>query len=187
MLNSTDLRNGTVFNFQGKDWVVLNYEFIKTGRGSGTVKVKVKDLISGSIVLKGFNMNQKFDESSVEKKTALYTYADENSFYFMDASSFEEFCITKDAAPHLDKLFKEGDKMIVVYLNNLPISVDYPKTVTQEIDYEGGSAKGNSSSRPTKEAVTVTGLKLQVPLFVKKGDIIKIDSDNLTYLERVNN
>ncbi|MCX7883414.1 MAG: elongation factor P, partial [Brevinematales bacterium] len=94
MLFATDLRNGVVFKYEGKVWVVLKFEFIKMGRGSGTVKVKAKDILSGSIVEKGFSQQMKFEEAQVEKRSAQYMYKDSSFCYFMDTVTFDQFALS---------------------------------------------------------------------------------------------
>lgn len=184
MLISTELRNGTVFRYQGETWIVKKYDFIKTGRGSGTVKVKVMSLTTGSIVIKGFNINQKFEEASIEKKSSIYMYSDDQDIYLMDAHSFEQFSMPKSLAPETPLLFREGEKFVTVFLDEKPISLEYPKTVCLKVISEGGNAKGDSSSKTTKDAKLETGLSIKVPLFIKTGDTIKINTEDLTYIER---
>lgn len=186
MLSSNELRNGTVFKYEGKTWVVLKYEFTKTGRGSGTVKVKARDLVSNSIVEKGFNLNQKFEEASVEKRSAQYMYSDGTDAYLMDNESYEQFSFPlKDIEDSLQYIV-EGGKVVVVYLDGTPITIEIPKSVTLKVVYTEPAVKGDTSNNPMKKAKVETGIEISVPMFIKEGDVIKINTELGTYSERVN-
>jgi elongation factor P len=186
MLSSNELRNGTVFKYEGKTWVVIKYEFVKMGRGSGTVKVKAKDLVSSSIVEKGFNLNQKFEEATVEKRSAQYLYADDTSANFMDNESYDQFSLKlKDVEDSLAYIV-EGGKVVVVYLDENPISLEIPKTVNLKVVYTEPAVKGDTSNNPMKKAKLETGKEIDVPMFIKEGDVLKVNTEEGTYSERVN-
>ncbi len=186
MLLSTDLRNGVVFKYEGKSWVVIRYEFVKMGRGSGTVKVKARDLIGNSIVERGFSQNTKFEEASVEKRSGQYLYSDDDFAYFMDNSSFEQVQVSKEIVEDSIKYVLEGGKVVVVYLDDIPISIEIAKSVILRVTYAEDAVKGDSSNNPTKMAELESGIKIQVPLFINTGDLVKVNTESGTYSERVN-
>lgn len=185
MLLSTDLRNGVVFKYEGKTWAVIKYEFVKMGRGSGTVKIKAKDLISGSIVERGFSQNTKFEEATVEKRSAQYLYHDDDFAYFMDNTSFEQYQLDYESVKESLQYIVESGKVILVYLDDKPITVEIPKSVQLKITYTEPAVKGDSSNNPSKRAKTESGLELNVPLFVNIGDLVKVNTEDGTYSERV--
>lgn len=186
MLSSNELRNGTVFKYEGKTWVVLKYEFVKMGRGSGTVKVRARDLVSNAIVEKGFNLNMKFEEATVEKRSAQYMYSDGTDAYFMDNESYEQYSFAlKDVEDSL-KYVIEGGKVVVVYLDGTPISIEIPKSVTLKVVYTEPAVKGDTSNNPMKKARMETGFEMHVPMFIKEGDVLKINTETGSYSERVN-
>ncbi len=186
MLSATELRKGVVFKNEGKTWIVLKYEFNKTGRGAGTVKIKAKDIINQAIVEKGFNLNQKFEEASVERKSAQYLYADEDNGYFMDNESFEQYTIAAENVEDVKKYIIEGGKVVLMYLDEIPISAELPKSVNLKVEYTEPAVKGDTSNNPMKMAQLETGLQIQVPMFVKNGDIVKVSTETGEYSERVN-
>ncbi len=185
MLFSTDLRNGVVFKYEGKTWVVLKYEFVKMGRGSGTVKIKAKDIVSGSIVEKGFSQQMKFEEASVEKRSAQYLYHDDDLAYFMDNQSFEQISLDYETVKDMLQYVVEGSKVIVVYLDSKPITIEIPKSVHLKVVYTEPAVKGDTSNNPMKKAKLETGVEINVPLFVDIGDTIKVNTDTGEYTERV--
>jgi elongation factor P len=186
MLLSTDLRNGVVFKYEGKSWVVIRYEFVKMGRGSGTVKVKARDLVNNAIVERGFSQNTKFEEASVEKRSGQYLYSDDDFAYFMDNTSFEQIQLPKDGVEESLGYILEGGKVVIVYLDDVAISMEIPKSVNLKVIYSEPAIKGDSSNNPTKMAELESGLKIQVPLFINTGDIVKVNTESGTYSERVN-
>lgn len=187
MLLSTDLRNGVVFKYEGKTWVVIKYEFVKMGRGSGTVKIKAKDIVSGSIVEKGFSQNTKFEEASVEKRSAQYLYSDETFAYFMDSDSYEQFQFPKESVEESLKYVIESGKVIGVYLDESPITIEIPKSVNLKVTYTEPAVKGDTSNNPMKKATLETGAEIMVPLFIETGELIKINTETGEYSERVKN
>jgi elongation factor P len=186
MLLSTDLRNGVVFKYEGKSWVVLKYEFVKMGRGSGTVKIKARDLVNNSIVERGFSQNTKFEEASVEKRSGQYLYADDDFAYFMDNTSFEQVQLAKEGVEDSLGYILEGGKVVIVYLDDQAISIEIPKSVNLKVVYTEPAVKGDSSNNPMKMAELESGLKIQVPLFINTGDLVKVNTESGTYSERVN-
>lgn len=187
MLSSSELRNGTVFKYDGRAWFVLKYEFVKTGRGSGTVKIKAKDLLSSSIVEKGFTLNQKFEEVAIEKRSAQYLYSDSDNAYFMDNTSFEQLELALDIVKDQVKFIIEGGKVVLVYLDDAPIGIEISKSVNLKVEYTEPAVRGDTSNNPSKKAKMETGLEIKVPMFIEIGDIIKINTETSEYSERVNN
>lgn len=185
MLLSTDLRNGVVFKYEGKTWVVLRYGFVKMGRGSGTVKIKAKDLVTGSIVERGFSQNTKFEEASVEKRSAQYLYNDGDFAYFMDNESFEQYQLDFESVEDSLQYVVESGKVVLVYLDEKPIAVEIPKSVNLKVVYTEPAVKGDTSNSPMKKAKLETGVEVEVPLFVNIGDTVKVNTEDGTYSERV--
>ena len=185
MLLSTDLRNGVVFKYEGKTWIVIKYEFVKMGRGSGTVKIKARDLITGSIVERGFSQQTKFEEASIERKSAQYLYSDDEFAYFMDAESFEQFQLPTKSVKDMLRFVLEGGKVILVYLDEKPITIEIPKSVNLKVTYTEPAVKGDTSTNALKNAKLESGAEIKVPLFVNIGDAVKVNTDTGEYTERV--
>lgn len=185
MLYATELRNGVVFKYEGKTWVVLKFEFIKMGRGSGTVKIKAKDVISGAIVERGFSQQMRFEEASIQKSSVQFLYKDEKFAYFMDVNTFDQIEIPLDSIEDSIKFIVPGSKVICVFLDSQPISIEIPKSVNLKVIYTEPAVKGDTSNNPTKKAILESGLEMQVPLFIETGDILKINTETGEYIERL--
>ncbi len=179
-LSSNQLRQGTVFK-DGLDYfLVLKYDRVVQGRGGMTVKIKVKNIKTGSIVEKGYKGNDKVESVELLKRSAQFLYSDTVNLHFMDSETFEQIEIEGQ-----NKYFKEGDKAIISYLEGDPISVDIPNVVSLKVEYtEEGGNSGNTVSSALKEAKMETGITVMVPLFIKTGEIIKINTENDEYKGR---
>jgi len=183
MIAVTDLRAGTIFEDRGEIFKVLNYEHIKVGRGSANVKIKVQNLKSGAITEKSFISNAKVRKASVLKLDYQYLYKDSDSAFFMNPKTFEQTAIPlKILSEHV--FLKEGQNFSIDFLNNEPLSLDLPPKMEFTVSETGPSLRGNSATNIYKDAVLENGLKLKVPLFIKTGDRVRVDTRTMQYTER---
>ncbi len=185
MLNATDLKNGAVFKEDNQVFQVVNYEHIKMGRGSGTIKVKVKNLKTGSTTEKSFITGARVEEADVEKKKAQFLYQDGESFNFMDPTSFEQFPLSDSVAGDQAKYLKEGLEVILIVSDGEAVGLDLPNSLVYEITDTGPGEKGNTVSNVFKDATLDNGLVVKVPMFAKIGEKIKVDTRSGQYIERV--
>lgn len=185
MLNVTDLRNGAVFKEDNNLWQVLSYEHIKMGRGSGNIKVKVKNLRSGSITEKSFITGARVEEADVEKKKTQFLYQDGGSFHFMDPVSFEQFPISKSVLADQARFLKEGLEVVLIVSGSETLGIELPLSLVYTIAETGPSEKGNTVSNVYKEAVLDNGLVVKVPMFMRVGEKVKVDTRSGQYVERV--
>jgi len=185
MLNSTDLKNGVTFLADGKPYKVVKYEFIKMGRGGATVKIKVRNLESGSVEDKSYSSNVKVDDLVTSKRTLQYLYTAEPVATFMDPNTYEQIEIPtasiKDELPYI----KEGESVAILFWGDKPLSIDIPPKVTMVVAETDPGVKGNSASNMYKSAKLENGVSVRVPLFINTGDKIRVDTRNGEYVERV--
>ena len=184
VLSYTDLRNGTVFTQDGGTFFVLKYEHAKQGRGSATVKVKVKNLRSGSIFIKSFKAGDKVESADVNRESAQYLYEDGSDGYFMNVETFDQYSIPKERIEEEIKFLKEGQKVIVQKLEGDPIAIEIPKKVELKVEYTEPAVAGNTSSGAMKVAKLESGVEVNVPLFVKIGDIVVVNTESRQYVSR---
>lgn len=203
MLNATDLKNGVVFKEDNQTWQVLNYEHIKMGRGSGTIKVKVRNLKTGSVTEKSFITGARVEEADVEKKKAQFlycdrkgeieastrsggdSYRDSSTFYFMDSVSFEQFSLSAAVAGDSARFLKDGLEVNLIVSDGEALAVELPNSLIYEITDTGPGEKGNTVSNVFKDATLDNGLVVKVPMFAKNGDKVKVDTRTGQYIERV--
>lgn len=185
MLNATDLKNGAVFKEDNQIFQVLAYEHIKMGRGSGTIKVKVRNLKTGSTTEKSFITGARIEEANVEKKKAQFLYRDGESFYFMDPQSFEQFPLSDSVVGEQAKFLKDGLEATLIVSEGEALGLELPNSIVYEINETGPGEKGNTVSNVFKDAILDNGLTVKVPMFAKVGEKIKVDTRSAQYVERV--
>ncbi|MEX0621519.1 MAG: elongation factor P [Candidatus Woykebacteria bacterium] len=185
MISVTELRAGTTFKDSQGIWEAIKYSHTKMGRGSASIKVKVKNLKTGTIVDKTFTSGQKVDDLSVTKKEGQFLYADGSNLVFMEKKTFEQFTLPKTAVFQAEKFLKESETYDLTFAEDSVIGVEIPRTVVLRVDETGPAIKGDSVSAASKDATLENGLSLKVPLFIKTGDKIKVDARAGKYVERV--
>lgn len=184
-LNVNDLRNGTFFK-EGKEiFLVVTYEHIKTGRGSGNIKLKVRNVRSGAVVEKSFITGARVDEAEVEKKKTQYLYKEGDSFNFMDPVSFEQFQVSASVLGDQAKYLKDGLDVLLIVSEGEVLGMELPLSLIYEIAETGPEEKGNTVSNVYKEAVLDNGLVVKVPMFMSAGEKVKVDTRSGDYIERV--
>lgn len=193
-LNVNELRNGTFFK-EGKEiFLVVTYEHMKTGRGSGNIKLKVRNVRTGSVAEKSFITGARVDEADVEKKKAQFLYKqslpagagrDGDSFNFMDPTSFEQFSLQGSVLGNSVKYLKDGLEVMLITSEGEALGMELPNSLIYEIAETGPGEKGNTVSNVYKEATLENGLVVKVPMFMKVGGKVKVDTRSGEYVERI--
>lgn len=184
MVNSTDLKNGAVFIYYGTPYRVLQYEHIKMARGGAVVKVKCIDLISSSIKEISFSNNDKVEEADVENKNMQYLYSDSEKLYFMDPVSYAGEEVPISRASREKKYLIEGREFQVTVFNGKPLGVILPPSIFYKVTEAEPAVRGNTSSSATKHVIVENGMSVEVPQFIKEGDVVKINTESGGYTGR---
>jgi elongation factor P len=184
MLNATQLKNNVCFLYQGDPYRVLKYKHTHLSRRGADIKVKAKNLKTGAIVNFNFGSSDRFEEVIIEKKKMQFLYGDGEDFNFMDPQSFEQIKISKKLIGQGGKFLKEGQGADILFWQNEPLDLDLPSSIIVEISQCDPGVRGNSATNIFKPAMTKNGLKIKVPLFIKQGDKIKVDTKSGDYVER---
>ncbi len=179
-----EVRAGNVI-MVGKDpMVVQKAEFTKSGRNASVVKMKLKNLLSGSGTETVYRADEKFDVIQLEKKQATYSYYQDPMYVFMDAE-FNQYEVEKDSMGDALNYLEDGLECELTFYEGRAISVEMPNSVVREITYTEPAVKGDTSGKVMKPAKLATGMEVQVPLFVNTGDRIEIDTRTGEYRRRV--
>ncbi len=184
-LSITNLKKGTLFQWQGEPFRVVEYSQKVMGRGGSIVNVRIKSLLDGKVLEKTFKGNEQLDSADVTTQTVQYLYSDGNSFHFMNEATFDQFEIPADLVGDNAGYLKENDLVQLQFFDGRPISVELPKNVPLLVTYAEAAVKGDTSSAITKDATLETGITIKVPAFIKQGDVISVDTATGTYRERV--
>lgn len=186
MIGVTELRAGIIFEETGNLYQVLSYEHIKMGRGSANIKVKVKNLKNGSTTEKSFINGAKVADVMVLKRDVQYLYSDSDFSYFMDPRSFDQVSVPLSLVGTDSAYLKEGESYNVSFLRDEAIALNLPPKMDFEVAEADPGVKGNSASNIYKDAVLDNGLRVRVPLFIKAGDKVKVDTRTGEYSQKVN-
>ena len=182
---SNALREGSLFSFEGSTYQVLNYQHIKKGRGQAVIKVKVRNIETGANTELSFTNEERLDEVDAEKRSAQYLYNEGDEYFFMDNESFEQYQFKKDFIGEAPLFLIEGMKVIVLFVEGAPQSIELPKSVELKIIDTEPAVPGNTATGASKTAELETGLEVLVPLFLKIGDKVKINTETKKYTARV--
>jgi elongation factor P len=184
-LSITDLKKGTLFQWEGEPYRVVEYSQKVMGRGGSIVNVRIKSLIDGKVLEKTFKGNEQLDSADVTNQNVQYLYNDGSIFYFMNQETFEQFEVSSDLVGDGAGYLKEGDTVTLQFFDGRAINVDLPKNVPLKVVYTEDVVKGDTTSSVLKDAEVETGIHVRVPAFVKQGDIISVDTATGAYRERV--
>lgn len=184
MLASTELKNGVTFLADGKPYKVIKYNFIKMGRGGATVKITVRNMETGSVEEKSYSSNVKVDNLTTTKRMLQYLYSDAVTATFMDPETYEQVEIDTTIIEEELPFIKEGETVSILFWGEKPLSIDIPPKVTLTIAETDPGVKGNSASNMYKSATLENGIQIKVPLFINKGEKIRVDTRSREYVER---
>ena len=186
MISVTDLRAGKTFLQDGKPCIVTRYEHKKLGRGNAVIKTTVRNIITCAVSEIGFNSGSKVEEINTVKRQLQYLYHDQKSAVFMDPKSYEQVEIPQNVIKEQIVYTKEGESVNVLFWDDKPLSLELPPKVTLVVRETDPGIKGNSASNVYKSATLENGLRVRVPLFVNKGQKIRVDTRTGEYVERAN-
>ena len=183
MVSVTELRAGTTFKEDGNLYVVISYEHNKVGRGSANIKVKVRNMASGSITEKSFINGARVDEVTLVKKEMQFLYKDDETANFMNSQTYEQIQMPLSKIDGYQYM-KEGETFTISFLDAEPLSVILPPKVVFRVEETGPATKGNSATNVFKDAILENGIKTKVPLFINTGEYIRIDTRTGAYTEK---
>ncbi len=180
----TDLKKGTIFQFEGHPYKVVDYNQKVMGRGGSIVNVRIKSLIDGKVLEKTFKGNESLEAADVGYRNVQYLYSDATTLYFMDSETYEQIELSVDLVGQQAGYLKEGDIVRAQTFDGRVISIELPKNVYLEVVYTEDVVKGDTTSSVLKEAELETGITVRVPAFIKQGDLISVDTETGAYRER---
>jgi elongation factor P len=185
MLESGDLRKGLKFELDGEPYVIVQFEFVKPGKGQALYKCKLKNMVTGVQFDRTFRSGEKFKEADLEETEMEYLYADGESYCFMNTTTYEQDFLTEDQVSDAKDFLKENTVCNVLLFEGRPIGLSLPIFINLRVEKTDPWVKGDTASGDSKPATLETGYILQVPQFVDEGQLIKIDTRTGEYVERV--
>lgn len=180
----TDLKKGTLFQFNGEPFRVVEYSQKVMGRGGSIVNVRIKSLLDGKVLEKTFKGNEQLEPAEVTNKNVQYLYNDGATYFFMEDETYEQFEVPSDLIGDQAGYLKEGDRVVAQLFDGRVINVELPKNVYLKVTYAEDVVKGDTTSSVLKDAELETGITVKVPSFIKVGDVISVDTSTGAYRER---
>lgn len=185
MATTSDIRKGLCIKYNNDIYKIIEFLHVKPGKGPAFVRTKLKSISSGKVVDNTFSSGHKIESIRVETNKFQFLYNDNDQFHFMNTDNYEQINIDKKIIDS-PELLKEGE-IVTISINSedgMPLSVDMPASVILEIKETEPGLKGNTATNATKPAITETGARINVPLFINEGDKIKVDTVKGNYKER---
>jgi elongation factor P len=186
MATTADIRNGLCIEHNGDIVKVIEFSKFQVGRGSGKLWLKFKSTTTGKVGEHTFNSGANINEVRVERRKFQYLYPEDGGYVLMNQETYDQITVAEDMIEN-GRFLKEGDSVEVLYdaAKEIPLTVDMPSSVNLLITYTEPGVRGDTATNTLKVATVETGAEVRVPLFCEEGDLIKIDTSNGAYMERV--
>jgi len=186
MATTADFKNGLCLQFNNDLYTIVEFQHVKPGKGGAFVRTKLKSLTKGKVIENTFTAGEKIETARIEKRPFQFLYKDEAGYNFMDNESFEQVTLDESIVDGA-RFMKEGQMIDIFYHaeTERALSTELPPFVELLITYTEPGVKGNTATNATKKATLETGAEINVPLFVDQDIIIKVDTRDGTYVERV--
>ena len=184
MISAGEFRNGVTFEMDGTVMQVIEFQHVKPGKGAAFVRTKMKNVITGAVTETSFNPTAKFENATVDRRSMEYSYSDSGLYYFMDPETYELEPIDGSVLGDNFKFVKENMSCTVLSYKGKVFSVEPPFFVELEVTETDPGFAGNTATNATKPATLETGAEIKVPLFIERGEVIKIDTRTGDYLGR---
>lgn len=184
MIDVNDLRKGVTFELDNALYKVLDYEHHKPGRGKATIRVKARNLRSGTILDKSFISGDRVQDVRLDYHNVQYLYSDGEVFNFMDLDTYEQPAISGTLLGDSADYLLEGLEVKLTFYQGEALDIELPTSVDMKVVKAEMAVRGDTATGVTKKVTTETGLVVQVPNFVEEGDVIRVDTRSGAYLTR---
>lgn len=184
MYETSDIRKGLRVEIDGNPFAVVEFQFVKPGKGNAFTRTKLKNMITGAVLERTFKTGEKLKPAMVQGRTMQFLYND-GDFHFMDTSNYEQITLDEDAVGDAVNYLLENMEVDVAFFNGKAVGLTLPNFVEMEVVQTDPGEKGNTVTGASKPATLTTGFVVYVPLFVNQGEKLKIDTRTGSYVERV--
>ncbi len=186
MVDAIEVKKGMVVILDGELYSVSYSQFVNPGKGSAFVRTKLKHLQRGTTIERTFKSSERVENAELTKRYMQFLYEDGDQIMLMDVDDFDQLGIPRDMIEDILPYMKEETKLEVTFFDDKPVGIIPPNFVELEVTYAEDAIKGDTVGTSKKKIEVETGGEVQVPLYVKQGDIIKVDLRDFSFVERVN-
>ncbi|MCI9110561.1 MAG: elongation factor P [Bacilli bacterium] len=184
MININDIKNGMTLIVDGNICQIVEFMHVKPGKGPAFVRIKLKNLRTGSTVEQTFNTNIKFEKANINKTSMQFLYENGGKYNFMDMESYEQIELDKDSLGDDSKFLKEGINVDISFYGSEVLGLSLPDKIEYVVETTEPAVKGNTATNATKEAVLENGLSIKVPLFINEGETVIVSTKDGKYDSR---
>lgn len=185
-INFSDLNRGLVIELDGAPWMVMDYERHKMQQRAPVTRIKMKNLLSGAVVERTFQRyDTGFTVADIDNRPTQFLYTDGEFYYFLDQETFDQYELTTDILGESLGYLKENANIEVVFYKGSAISINLPTHVELEVTETAPSFRGDTAQGGNKPATLETGLRINVPMFITPGTVVRVDTRTGVYTERV--
>ena len=186
MYENADFKKGLKLMVEGAPYQILDFQHVKPGKGNQFTRTKLRNLLTGQLLERTFKSGERFEIPDVINREMSFLYKDDTGYTFMDQESFEQINVTENEIGDAKNYLIENLKVMILFYNERPVSCEVPKAVNLKVVSTDPGFKGDTVSGTTKPATLETGLVVKVPLHIKEGDLLRVDSTTGDYVTRVN-
>lgn len=186
-MDLNDVKLGAIVLMNNEPMQVIWSNRMRTAQRKPVMQAKLKNVITGKVLEYSFKFGEKVVEADVTRENANFLYSDEEGTHFMNNQTFETVDLPKDVTAEQEAYLIEGTKVQVLRFNGKPVSIELPVKVDLKVIESPPSVTGNSGGSITKPVKTEAGLMVNAPMFIKEGEVIRVDTRTGEYVERVNN
>jgi elongation factor P len=185
VLDFSDLKStGHVIKYNGEPYQIIWSNFMRTAQRKPVIQAKLRNLMTGKVMEYSFKYGEKIDEADVTNRKCQYLYADDEGAHFMNPETFETIMVPKNLVEDQVKFLKEGTDTTIMFFEDKPIALDLPIKMELKVTETAPGVKGDTATGGTKPATLETGYVVNVPLFIKEGDVIRVNTQSGDYVER---
>ena len=185
MADTSIIRNGLVINHKNNLFKIIEFQHVKPGKGGAFVRTKLKNVKTGQVIDETFRSGEKIEEIRLDAQNFNYLYRDSENYFFMNNDTFDQISLDRNAIGDSADFLIENTETTIVFHKDTPIEVRIPAHINLKVSETDPGEKGNTAQGGTKPATLETGITLQVPLFVQIGDVLRVDTREKKYIERI--
>jgi len=184
MATTTSITQGIAINFKNQPWLVVSAQFVNPGKGAAFTRTKLRNLKTEQVVENTFRSGEAVEVIDVVRNKCQYLYSDGEDYYFMDNETYEQFSFTKQTLGDATNYLVENTDCHAMYLDGIPVSIQLPGKMSFKIVSTPPGVKGDTATGGSKEATLETGAVVKVPLFIKEGESIIVNTETNEYVSK---
>lgn len=184
MPTTTDIKQGLAIIYKNSNWLIVQAQFVNPGKGAAFTRAKLRNLQTGQVVENTFRSGEAVETIDVQHKKCQFLYNDGEGFHFMDNDTYDQFTLDKETIGDAQKYLLDGIECYAMHIEGKPVSIQLPPKMDFKVVSTPPGVKGDTATGGSKEATIETGAVIKVPLFIKEGETIKVNTEDGSYVSK---